>query len=69
MENTIEKHFNRIKGRLSAGRHVLEEIYNNKEIQIYEVPNVEPEKDVFNRPPPLEGDSCVVTSLLCLTFR
>ncbi|KEP48068.1 O-FucT domain protein [Rhizoctonia solani 123E] len=62
MENSIENHLGRIKQRLSNGRKVLHEIYDSKQIQIYEVPNVEPEQEVFHRPPPREGDSfCIAT--------
>ncbi|EUC66783.1 O-FucT domain protein [Rhizoctonia solani AG-3 Rhs1AP] len=57
MENSIENHLGRIKQRLSNSRKVLHEIYDSKQIQIYEVPNVEPEQEVFHRPPPREGDS------------
>ncbi|EUC66781.1 O-FucT domain protein, partial [Rhizoctonia solani AG-3 Rhs1AP] len=57
MENSIENHLGRIKQRLSNGRKVLHEIYDSKQIQIYEVPNVEPEQEVFHRPPPRDGDS------------
>ncbi|KAG9098381.1 hypothetical protein FRC06_006468 [Ceratobasidium sp. 370] len=57
MDTNLKNHFARIKSRLSNGRKVLEEIYNSKQIQIYDVPGVKPETDVFGRPPPLEGDS------------
>ncbi|CAE6446175.1 unnamed protein product [Rhizoctonia solani] len=62
MENSIENHLGRIKRRLGNGRKVLHEIYDSKQIQVFEVPNVEPEKEVFSRPPPREGDSfCIAT--------
>ncbi|KAF8679444.1 GDP-fucose protein O-fucosyltransferase [Rhizoctonia solani] len=57
MEHSIEGHLSRITQRLSNGRKILQEIYDTKQIQIYEVPNVEPERDIFDRPPPLESDS------------
>lgn len=57
MDSDLKNHFNRIKGRLSDGRKVLEKIFNDKDLQPYEVPNVKPEKDVFERPPPRDGDS------------
>ncbi|QRV76198.1 O-FucT domain protein [Ceratobasidium sp. AG-Ba] len=57
MEKNLESHFARIKARLDKGRNVLEDIYSSKQIQIYDVPNVKPETDVFNRPPPRAGDS------------
>lgn len=57
MDSSLEGHFNRIKGRLENGRRILEQIYNSKHIEPYEIPNVKPETDVFNRPPPLRGDS------------
>ncbi|KAG8761886.1 hypothetical protein FRC11_012538 [Ceratobasidium sp. 423] len=62
MENNIENHLGRIKQRLDNGRKVLHEIYDGKQIQIYEVPNVEPEKDVFDRLPPREGDSFYIAT-------
>ncbi|KDN50150.1 hypothetical protein RSAG8_01486, partial [Rhizoctonia solani AG-8 WAC10335] len=62
MENSIEAHLGRIKQRLSNGRTVLQEIYDSKKIEIYEVPNVEPEQDVFTRTPPREGDSFYIAT-------
>jgi hypothetical protein len=57
MDSDLKNHFGRIKDRLSSGRKLLEKIYTDKDIQPYDVPDVKPEKDVFDRPPPKEGDS------------
>ena len=57
MDSDLKNHFNRIKSRLTDGRKVLEKIYNDKDVQPYDVPDVKPERDVFERPPPHEGDS------------
>ncbi|CAE6424929.1 unnamed protein product [Rhizoctonia solani] len=62
MEHSIEKHLGRIMQRLSNGRKILHEIHDNGKIQIYDVPNVEPERDVYDRPPPLEGDSFYIAT-------
>lgn len=57
MDSDLKNHFKRIKSRLTDGRKVLEKIYNDKDVQPYDVPDVKPEIDVFGRPPPHEGDS------------
>jgi hypothetical protein len=60
MEQDLESHFGRIKSRLSSGRAVLENIYANGGFQLYDVPDVKPEKAVFDRLPPKEGDRQVI---------
>jgi hypothetical protein len=46
--------------RLGNGRKILQEIHDTKKIDTYDVPGIEPERDVYDRPPPLEGDSWVI---------
>ncbi|KAG8895708.1 hypothetical protein FRC01_012239 [Tulasnella sp. 417] len=43
MEGTIQKHFDRIKSRLSAGRLILEQIHTEQKIQPFAIPDVVPD--------------------------
>ncbi|CEL57748.1 hypothetical protein RSOLAG1IB_02492 [Rhizoctonia solani AG-1 IB] len=62
MEHSIENHLGRIMERLGNGRKILQEIHDTKKIDTYDVPGIEPERDVYDRPPPIEGDSFYIAT-------
>ncbi|KAG8846768.1 hypothetical protein FRB96_001793 [Tulasnella sp. 330] len=56
MENTIEAHFQRIKGRLAMGRGVLERIHRERTLKTYDVPDVEVDEKQLLHNPPIPSD-------------
>ncbi|KAG8982779.1 hypothetical protein FRB90_006556 [Tulasnella sp. 427] len=56
MEGTIQKHFDRIKSRLTAGRMNLEQIHTEQKITPFPIPDVVPDRTQLTLLPPEESD-------------
>lgn len=56
MEGTIQKHFDRIKSRLTAGRLILEQIHTEQKLTPFKIPDVVPDTTQLSLPPPGESD-------------
>jgi hypothetical protein len=65
MENTVEKHFGRIKERLSKGAAKIREMVRSGEpFQTADIPFVKPDQTFVGREPPRYGDKWVVPQTL-----
>ncbi|KAG8910007.1 hypothetical protein FRC00_009026, partial [Tulasnella sp. 408] len=57
MEGTIQKHFDRIKSRLTAGRLILEQIHTEQKITPFPIPDVVPDTTQLSLLPPESSDA------------
>ncbi|KIO28545.1 hypothetical protein M407DRAFT_242976, partial [Tulasnella calospora MUT 4182] len=56
MEGTIQKHFDRIKSRLAAGKVILEQIHTEQKLTPFDIPDVIPDPTQLSLPPPESSD-------------
>lgn len=69
MENTVEKHLERVKGRLNDGAKKIREIVKaGGHFEVADIPFVKPDTTFVGLEPPKEGDKSVLSPFLSFPY-